>query len=201
MGEFILTLLKFVLAVLMLPIVIASFVGFENHLQMYPANYAEFFRWGIIAFLITFLFLYQFWGVYEMGQDLMQSLFTFITPFNKIIARLVPFYLMIILALFYFTKKLLGIQEVNPYYMFFVGFAFAMHILLTAQDMQEEEKSPIKPTYFFWMSLCFVLVLAMTVLLFDLVFNKWTFPQYLGQMKVTAEQIYRLSLGKAFGIK
>jgi len=201
MADFIVTLLKFFLAVLMLPIVIASFVAFESHLATYPSSYAEFFRWGIVGFLVTFLFLYQFWGVYEFGQEIMQSVFTVFTPINKVLARLVPFYLTIILVLFYINKLLMGAPKVSHYYMFFVGFAFAMHILLTAQEMQEEEKTPIKPTYFFWMSLCFMVVLALTVLLFDLVFDKWSFPKYLGEIKQTAEQIYRLSLGKAFSIQ
>src|SRR5262245_392838 len=116
MKEFIFTLLKFLLAVLLMPVVIASFVGFLNHLQTYPTSYAEFFRWGILGFLITFLFLYQFWGVYEMGQDMMHVLFVWLTPFNKLVARLVPFYLTIILLLFYVTKKLLGVDQVSHYY-------------------------------------------------------------------------------------
>jgi len=201
MWDFILTLLKFFLAVFLLPIVIACFVAFESHLAIYPQSYAEFFRWGILGFLITFLFLYQFWGVYEFGQGIMQSLFSFVKPADKIISRLIPFYLAIILIMFYFSKLLLGAAKVSHFYMFFVGFAFAMHILLTAQDMQEEEKSPIKPSYLFWMSVLFVVILAMTVLLFDLVFDKWSFPQYLQEVKIKAEQIYRLSLGKAFSIK
>ncbi|HLF17551.1 MAG TPA: hypothetical protein VI749_01495 [Candidatus Omnitrophota bacterium] len=198
MGDFILTMLKFFLAVLMLPIVIATFVAFESHLTTYPASYAEFFRWGIFGFLVTFLFLYQFWGVYDFGQRMMQGLMSFLQPADRLISRLVPFYLTIVLLLFYVTKTLLGASNVSPYYMFFVGFAFAMHILLTAQEMQEEEKTPIKPTYFFWMSLVFVAVICLTVLLFDLVFDKWSFFKFITGVKTTAENIYRLSFERAF---
>ena len=123
MGEFIITLMKFFLAVLLLPIVIAAFIAFENHLGMYPTSHGEFFRWGIMAFLVTFLFLYQFWGVYEFGQRNMQNLLSFLSPLDRIVSRLVPFYLTIILLLFYATKTFLGVSKVSPYYMFFVGFA------------------------------------------------------------------------------
>jgi len=200
MGNFLLTIFKFILSILLLPIVISSFIAFENHLITYPSSYAEFFRWGIIGFLVTFLFIYQFWGVYEFGQRTMQNLFSFLAPADRLLARMIPFYLIIILLLFYATKFLLGASKVSPYYMFFVGFAFAMHILLTAQNMQEEEKTPIKPTYFFWMSLCFVVILGLTVLLFDLTFDTWSFPRYIDEIKRTAENIYQLSFRRAFGI-
>ena len=200
MGDFIITMLKFFLAVLMLPIVIATFVGFEHHLVNYPTSHGEFFRWGIFSFLITFLFLYQFWGVYEFGQRSMQSLLSFLDPADKIAARIFPFYLTIIMLLFYVSKTFLGVSRVSPYYMFFVGFAFAMHILLTAQDMQQEETTPIKPTYFFWMSVIFVAIILLTVVLFDLVFDKWTFTRFLHEMRETAESIYRLSFNRAFRI-
>jgi len=200
MGDFIITMLKFFLAVLMLPVAIASFVGFESHLANYPSSYGEFFRWGIFAFLVTFLFLYQFWGVYEFGQRMMQGLFSFLEPAQRVVARMVPFYLTIIMLLFYISKTFLGVSKVSPYYMFFVGFCFAMHILLTAQDMQQEETTPIKPTYFFWMTVTFVAVILLTVLLFDLVFDKWTFMKFLQEVRETAENIYRMSLGRAFRI-
>jgi hypothetical protein len=200
MGDFIITMLKFFLAVLMLPIVIASFVGFEVHLANYPSSYGEFFRWGIFAFLVTFLFLYQFWGVYEFGQRLIQGLLSFLEPAQRVVSRMLPFYLTIIMLLFYISKTFLGVSKVSPYYMFFVGFSFAMHILLTAQDMQQEETTPIKPTYFFWMSVTFVVVIMLTVLLFDLVFDKWTFMKFLQGVRETAESIYRMSFDKAFRI-
>jgi len=175
MGEFIVTMFKFIFAVLLLPIVIATFIAFQEHLTMYPASYSEFFRWGVFGFLITFLFLYQFWGVYEFGQRNMQGLFSLIEPANRFVSRIIPFYLTIIMLLFFGTKLLFGSTHVNPYYMFFAGFAFAMHILLTAQEMQDEEKTPIKPTYLFWMSISFISIIMVTVLLFDLVFDKWSF--------------------------
>lgn len=193
MSEFIVTILKFCLAVLLLPVVIATFVGFEHHLGNYPSSHSEFFRWGIFAFLITFLFLYQFWSVYEFGQRTMANMMSFLSPADRIIARLVPFYLTITMILFYGSRAFFGVGKVSPYYMFFAGFAFAMHILLTAQDMQQEETTPIKPTYFFWMSVNFVVVIILTVLLFDLVFDKWTFPKFLNEVLDATEKFYRFS--------
>jgi len=200
MGDFILTMLKFFLAVLMLPVVIASFIGFESHLSVYPFSHGEFFRWGIFAFLITFLFLYHFWGLYEFGQQTMRGLLSFIQPADRMVARLVPFYLTITLLLFYGSRVLWSVQRVSPYFMFFAGFAFALHILLTAQEMRQEEQTPIKPTYFFWMSIIFVSVLSVTVLLLDLVFDKWSFPSFLLQVKDTAQHLYHISFRMPFRI-
>ena len=51
--------------------------------------------------------------------------------------------------------------------MFFAGFAFMMHVLLTAQDLQEQEKTFIKTTYLFTITTAFILTVLVTVLLFN----------------------------------
>ena len=98
MGDTLLTFGKFILAVLLIPIVLACGIAFEAHLSRYPSSYQDYFIWGVSAFILTFLFLHQFWGVYESGQKMIRSFFGFLAPLNNIFAILISVYLIFILG-------------------------------------------------------------------------------------------------------
>ena len=178
MGDFLIGLIKIFLATLLIPVVIASVLGFQNHLTTYPMEYQDFFLWGIMAFLLVFLFAYQFWGVYEFGQKIMGDIFKFSAPFNSIISYVLPFYFIIIMFLFYATTEFLGIKRYDPYFMFFSGFSLAMHTFLSAQDLQEQEKTPVKPSYLLTICVVVILNIVLMVLFMDLILGKWTFPAF-----------------------
>ncbi len=178
MNDALLTIIKIGLTVLILPIVWACGVVFHGHIVSLPGSSGDFFLWGMFGFLMLFLFFYQFWGVYEFGQKITTGMFQFTFPVGKILVLIVPFYLTAILLLYYVLANLLGVKVVDHYFMFFAGFAFTMHILLTAQEMQQQEKTFIKPTYLFMIGIVTILMVFVTVLLFDLVFGKFMFPKF-----------------------
>ena len=190
MNNALLTIIKVVLAAMLLPVVAACGIVFHGHIMAFPYTYGEFFLWGMFGFLLLFLFFYQFWGVYECGQKVMTSIFQFTFPIGRIIVRIIPFYLTIILLLYYVMANLLDLKVTDHYFMFFSGFAFTMHIFLTAQDMQQQEKAFIKPAYLFTMAVVTILMIFSTVLIFDLVFKKFTFPGFFEMVSEETRNIY-----------
>ncbi len=190
MNNALLTIVKVVLAALLLPVVAACGMAFHEHIMAFPRAYGEFFLWGMFGFLLLFLFFYQFWGAYEFGQKVVTSIFQFTFPIGRIIVRIVPFYLTVILLLYYVMANLLDLKVTDHYFMFFSGFAFTMHIFLTAQDMQQQEKAFIKPAYLFTMAIATILMIFITVLLFDLVFKEFTFPAFFELVSGKAVDIY-----------
>ncbi|MBN1869059.1 MAG: hypothetical protein JW847_00565 [Candidatus Omnitrophica bacterium] len=182
MDEGLLTLVKIVMAVLLLPVLWACGVVFHGHILSFPGEFDEFFLWGMFGFLMLFLFFYQFDGVYEFGQKIMTSIFQFMFPIGRIFVRIIPFYLTVILLVYCAVVNLLGVKVSDHYFMFFAGFAFTMHVILTAQDLQQQEKAFIKPAYLFMMVIVTVFMIFVTVLLFDLVFMKFTFPEFFKQL-------------------
>ena len=198
MGNFIITLGRFLLAILIAPIVIACAINFQSHLASYPGDYKEFFMWGAFAFLLTFLFLYQFWGVYEFGQKITNGIFKFLAPLDKLVAYFIPVYFTLIMVAFYITKIWFKIGKYTDYFIFFAGFALALHILLTAQNLQEEEKTPIKPSYLFLMNVTFIINIFIAVLLFDLIARDFTFPEFFKSIVNESTYIYITAFEKLF---
>lgn len=198
MNSTFLKAIKFVLAILLSPIVWATAVVFHRYVVTLPGTYGDFFFWGMFGFALIFLFFYQFWGVYEFGQNMVSGLLEFTAPANHFIAKVVPFYATLILLLFYVVKHFLNVDYYDHYFMFFAGFALTMHVLLTAQDLQEHEKVFIKPTYLFTMMCAFILMIFFVTLLFNLILKEFTVLDLLKFMWGDASGIYYFVLQKIF---
>jgi len=185
-----LVILKFVLAVLLLPFVWATSVSFHKYVVALPGTYGDFFFWGMFGFLLCFLFFYQFWGVYEFGQKITSGIFKFMVPADNFIAKIIPFYLTVILLLHFITTKFFNVNDYGHYFMYFAGFAFTMHVLLTAQDLQQQEHAFIKPAYLFVITTTLVLMICVVVLLFDLLLGEFLFLAFIKSAVSDALGIY-----------
>jgi len=188
---------KFFVAVILLPVVYASAVSFKLHLAHYPSAYDDIFSCGLGAFLLIYIFVYQFDAVNEFGQKISQGLFKVFSPFDRLISYLFPFYPIVICALFFVNKNFLKIEANDDYFLFFIGFSIAMHILLTAQNLQVEERTAIKPHYLLNIALIFIFNAALLVLLLDTINLKMTFPKYFSLVLENSKEIYLSLIGYA----
>ncbi len=198
MGEGVLFILKVIFTALFAPVVYTGGVNFYQHLNDYPAPHGEFFKWGMYAFLLVFLFFHRFEKMYQAGQGVMTEMFKFLTPLNHAIARITPVYTLLILVVLLIWGKLRDLSLYIHYFQFFAGFFFMMHIILLARELQDEEQSFLKPSYLFQMSLYFVFSLCVMVLLFDLVVWQSTFLQFGGKVLTDARDIYLAVIEKVF---
>lgn len=190
MGDGVLNLLKILLTVLLIPFVYVFATSFHMHLVHYASNVQEFFLWGVLAYLIVFLFIYQFWGIFEAGQKVMTQIFNFAVPLDKFLSNAIPFYPVICLLLLFLIKAFFHSNNYTHYLSFFTGFTFAMHILLVSQDLQNQEKGVFRPNYFFSFSLVFVINILLVILLLDLAFGKFTFMKFFKLNFGEAKEIY-----------
>lgn len=198
MGEGLIFILKIIFTVLFAPVVYVCAVNFYGHLNAYPPEQGEFFQWGTYAFLLVFLFLHQFQKMYQAGQTAMTEVFKFVSPLDRAIARIVPVYTTAILVALYVWKKFRDVSAYAHYFLFFAGFFFAMHVLLLAREMQDEETSFIKPSYLFQMGLYLVLSAGIVILLLDLVAWQFTFFQFCFEVFAQARNIYADAIDKIF---
>ena len=190
MGETLINLFKFILFVLLLPVVIAAAKTFVEYFGNFSPNLKEFLLWGAEAFLVTFLFVHSFRGVYDFGQKMIEGLFKFLAPLEIFIASLIPFYTVLLLIALTVTERFVDLTGYKHYFLFFLGFTFCMHVTLVAQQLQEQEKSVIKPNYFLMMSMVFILNVFVAILFLDALAGQFTFFEFLKSILAAAWQIY-----------
>ena len=196
MGDFNIKMIKQILAVLISPLLYVFTLTFHDHLIKYPGFFKTFFLSGMVAFLLSYLFVHQFWAVYEFGKKVILGFFHFLAPLHRFIANIFSFYFIAVSAGFLITSKFFKIQTYDPYFIFFIGFIACMHILLTAQELQDSEKTFVKPEYFFTISIVYIVNICLMVLLMDLVIGKFTFPTFFKVIIEETNQMYFFTLKK-----
>ena len=200
MGLFLLSVIKILAAFGLLPIVISALIALHKHvISQYPGHEDWFFIWGEEAFLIAFLFIHQFEAFYAFGLKIMQKLFGFLTPLDKFIPYILPAYLTLMTLIFYAVKQIWFKSDAYDHYViFFAGFFFALHIVVTAKDLQECEKSIIKPDYLLTMCFAIIVSTCVTILLLDLVLHKMTFVDFFESAIIRAKEMYVWCFDKVY---
>ncbi|GEM_PF-881597 len=200
MGKILISMLQFILAVLLIPVLYTSIQNFVQYFSAYPEVYKEFFLWGVVALVFMHLFICKPLAVYQFGENVISGLFKFASPLDRFFSFIFPFYLISVFLVMYVIMVLFKTSRFDPYFMFFAGFAFAMQMIFVAQEIQEEESSTLKPTYLFSMSLISILNILLLVLLFDLILKKFTFPQFSLAIYNDARGIYDAVFQKIYSI-
>ena len=190
MGEFFINIIKLFFALLLVPIALACAIVIQGHFDTYH-GYADFVLWGILAFLFFHLFIYKFSAVYEFGQKFIAIIFRFLAPMDRFISYLIPFYFTLISVVFYTVTRFWDVAAYQHYFVFFLGFSFAMHIICSAEGLQDQEKMLIKPSYFLWMSLVFIFNILWAVLVLDVLTGQWTFLRFLDATMSSSWDYYK----------
>ncbi len=201
MNNIVITILRVLIFIALLPFTIASIASFHRHLAHYPMSYEHIFTWGGVSFLGAFLFIYQFQEVYSYGQSIMEKVFSFASPFTSFFANIFPFYVLVLMLIYWVVERVVGTQQYDHYCMFFSGFFMAMHILLTAQSINEGQKFKINPTYLFTMSIMVIVSFIVTILLIDLIVGKVTINFYLQNTLMTGKNIFMSTVGEFVGLR
>ena len=178
MGEAFISLFKFILFVFLLPGVIGVSTTFGLFFENYQSQLRDFLFWGAEAFLITFLFVHPFKGVFDFSQKIVVSIFKFLAPLDTFFGSLIPIYTSILIGGLFITEKFIDIAPFKYYFIFFIGFTYAMHIILIAQQLQEQEKAFIKPSYFLMMSIIYIFNICIAILFMGFLSNKFIFPDF-----------------------
>lgn len=178
MSEFILNAIKFVLAVLMLPLTLACAVSLKEHFSYYPNFFQDFISWGILGFLLVYLFLHKFVGLYESGQKVIAAIFKFAAPLDRLISYLIPFYFILFCLIFGVVVRFFKASPYEPHFLFFIGFVWCMHVILASQELQDQESSLFKPSYMLWMSIIFIFNALLAVSLLDWIAQSFTLSKF-----------------------
>jgi len=174
MKDFLTVLFKTLLAVILFPLLFIGVKSFFKHLSIYPNVWTEGLLWGGGAFILVFLFLDQCWELYDLEVKTTNAMLDFLGAVGDFIAKSIPLYSIIIILVFWLLKFFLPVTRYSFAFFFTAGALLGMHTILTAQDLQEKEKSLFKPGYFSCFSIQMLIQVIFIIMVLDLVLGKWT---------------------------
>ena len=181
MARAFLTILKFILTVLLIPALLAMLGVFKSKFNAYPLAMTDFFMYGFIAYLLVFIFINHLTVLYESGQIACAAIFFYLAGASQMVAKFLPFYPVVLTGLLAVTRWLLKSAKFDDYFMFFIGFFWGLHMVLTAKSLQDSEPSAIKIPYLFWMILIVLFQCCLFVVLFDFLKGEWTVVSFVKQ--------------------
>ncbi|MBF0522855.1 MAG: hypothetical protein HQL24_07365 [Candidatus Omnitrophica bacterium] len=201
MGTVLLTIIKTIFSVFFLPFVVACVLVFKAHLATYPPAYQLFFFWGIISFILIFLFFMSLDKIFEFSHKIIQAIFKFTAPFDIFFANILSLYLLVLLGVFYFFSTYKGTANYNHIFMFLIGFFFALHIVSLSQGLKDSLKIFARFSYLFWAGLAFILNILLIVFVLDKILGQNLFPKFFSSLMATTGHAYHFFFKKIFFLK
>ncbi|HPN88668.1 MAG TPA: hypothetical protein PLH56_04960 [Candidatus Omnitrophota bacterium] len=192
MKNILLTIIKTIFSILLLPSLAACAIVFKKQLLYYPQSYQFFLLSGTGAYLIFFLFLISLEKIFEFGQKIITTLLKFTAPFDVFFANIFSIYLIVTLGLFYFLNAGQKINDHNHILMFFVGFFFSLHIISLAQSLKGDLKIFSRLSYLFWIVLAFIANIFLIVFVADKVLGQGLFQRFAVSCLEVSKQVYKI---------
>lgn len=190
MGEAILSIIKLLLAVAFSPILWVMVTNALEYLKTYSKEDQGAVFLGTVVFLLIFLFFNRLHIIYDIGQKIIGNIFKFLAPLDRFITNLFPFYFFVILLASFIFSKFLKLGQFNSQFMFLLSFFFTMHFLNLAVELQEQEQGLVKPNYLLVLCLTMILEILLVVLLFDFVFARSAFNDFIGSVFNDSQNLY-----------
>lgn len=196
-----LSLIKFILALALVPVVIGTTVAFYDTVSGMKNNF-EYFAWGIGYYVVIHLFVFKMQAFYAFMQKIFSETFRFSSILANSLPLVVPIVPTLLFLIFYIAKFFTNQDAFMDYFMFAVGFSLAMHVILTAQSLYDEDTTGFKAHYFFVMTLVYIINIVLTVLLLGLDFPKVEFVEFFRQAADIAWDIYKsVAIRMVFPVK
>ena len=196
MRERILTVLKFIFFVVIIPLLLAVVESFQSSVAGLKLTLKNAFYSGTIMYVVSYLFLYDFQPVYLSAKAIVGEMFKFLPPFDKVIPYVFPIYVMLTGTAYFFINGLLNMEPSAKVYFFIMGFLLSLHIISAAKEFQDDDKLALKPHYFFSLSLAFIGTVFTFVLLLHLITPSISFPTFWVQLCRLTDQNYEMIFQK-----
>ena len=200
MRNNIFNILKFIIFVVIIPVIVATVVSFSRQLHFLPGKHMAVFNWGIVVFLIIHLLVAEWRGAYRYGQKMVSDIFRFFSPLVNVAPYLLPIYSILALIALYFLHFFRNSPPwLDRALLFAVSFTFTMHLVFTARDLREKDNNVVKPNYFFSLALIYLINIFILALLLDLVSEKFSFLDFFNEVSQITGQTYRAMWRQLFG--
>jgi hypothetical protein len=171
-------IIKFILAIIILPLVYSSVVAFINEFSQIDKGLAQFFYNGIISFLAIYLFIWEPAVIYNKGHKLLEIMFSFFKPMVNVAPFLLPIYTILIFIIYGLLALGISSNGLLEYTLFLIGFSSILHLTFAAKTIRSKKGDFLKANYIFGFSFIFILNLALLALGFSFIFKEFSFVNF-----------------------
>ena len=169
-----LTVLKFIIAVFLLPWIYSFTVAFINETKVIERAFIDLFTAGIISFLVFYLFIYEPERVYQIGQRITEATFRFLSPLVKVASFVVPIYSIIIFLMYILVSFFNKSRSLLEFFMFPIGLSIAFHLVFSAKVLHSRKNDFLMANYLFSFGFIYVINIFLLALGFSILFESFS---------------------------
>lgn len=199
MRNTLIIIFQLAIAVILLPTVIGASTGFIRELGK-ASDLPGLFFWGITAYVLMHLFVYQPKGMFRLTQQTSKDILRFFPAGAEIVPRFIPLWTTTLLIVLYIVRHFNSSAVMTNYFVFFAAYLLALHVILTAQELYEQDGSSLKSHYFYLMSAVYIVNLVIVAGLLDLNFKEFVLAGFIKSSSTVAKQIYSGVTGQFFSL-
>ena len=212
--------LKFIAGVLAVPVMFAVTAAFyANIIQVQEVSgLLRYFAWGIVTYVVLHLLFYKPTYVYVVGHEAVHAAMTWVMggKINSFKASeeggsvstdktntaielgpyFVPIYAIIIMAIYFVVAYSYSINGAVFFYL--IGFALALHVVMTIEVMKIRQPDIVKSGYFFSIVLVYTLNIIIIAVLFSLLFKSFSAKRFFLDTWLATKEIYAAIIRQLF---
>ncbi|MBN1913969.1 MAG: hypothetical protein JW788_06180 [Candidatus Omnitrophica bacterium] len=191
-------ILKFSLGVCLAPFVYSTTAAFLNESRSIAKAITDYFFYGIIAFLVLYLFIYEPVKLYNRGQKILEVVFRFFTPLIRIAPFLFPIYTILLVCVYFIWALFDKSNSALRYFAFLFGFSIALHFVFSAKILRGKGGDFLKSNYIFGFSFLYIVNISLLALVFNLMFKTYSFVNFCNYSFGVAKGIFSVVLRQLF---
>ena len=190
--------------VICLPLTITISRAFYNRLPdlSLDSKDQQYFLWGVFSYAALHLFIFKPHFVYNLGHEAVHVLSTWLSfgkAKNLKASYFIPIYTVILCLAYFLLEKFGDASPYATYFVFFIGFTLAMHIIMTVDSLKVSQPDLIKTGYLFSLSLIYVINIIVVGFVISLIFSGFSFSAFFLDFCEQTRGAYTLIFNQLFG--
>lgn len=204
--------IKLLAGIMAIPLMIAVSKAFYGNIITVAelSGILKYFIWGVGAYIGLHLLFYKPTYVYVLGHEAVHAITSWVmggkinsikvseeggsvstTKTNAVIELspyFIPIYAIIIMAVYFVVSYSYSINGAT--FVFLIGFAMALHVIMTIEVMKTKQPDMIKSGYLFSIVFVYVLNIMILAVLFSLLFKTFSAKKFFLDSYVYSKDIY-----------
>jgi len=170
----------------------------------------KYFIWGVVSYVVLHLIFYKPTYIYVLGHESVHAILAWImggkiksfkvseeggsvgTDKSNTIIELspyfVPIYAIIIMVVYFVVSYSYSVN--SAVFVFLIGFALALHVVMTIEVMKIRQPDIVKSGYFFSIVFVYVLNIIIISLLFSMMFKSFSAKRFFINSYLASKDIY-----------
>lgn len=210
--------------IICLPLTVTISTAFYNRLTglALDSKDQQYFLWGVFGYTALHLFIFKPHFIYNLGHEVTHVLSAWLSFgkaknlkvsgeggsvqtsksnfFINISPYFIPVYTLILCLSYFLLEKFGDASPYAAYFVFFIGFTLAMHIIMTVDSLKVSQPDLIKTGYLFSLSLIYVINIIVVGFVISLIFSGFSFSGFLFDFSEQTRGIYTLIYNQLFGV-